>query len=63
MIKKEEAFVKDLIERHVAYTGSPKAKRILDDWKASIGHFVKVMPIEYRRVLDKQEREKVVQYG
>ncbi|MBE9504820.1 MAG: glutamate synthase large subunit [Proteobacteria bacterium] len=61
--KEEETFVKGLIEKHLAFTGSPKAKAILDDWQAFVQRFVKVMPIEYRRVLDKQEREQAVKYG
>jgi glutamate synthase (ferredoxin) len=59
----EQSFVKGLIERHYAYTESPRAKAILESWDASLRRFVKVMPVEYRRVLDKLEREKVVKYG
>lgn len=59
----EKAFVKDLIERHYKFTDSPKAKLLLDDWDAVARRFLKVMPIEYRRVLDKLEREKVVRHG
>jgi len=59
----EQAFVKGLIEKHYAWTESPRAKSVLDNWEAGLGRFVKVMPIEYRRVLDKLEREKVVKYG
>ncbi|MDT8317111.1 MAG: glutamate synthase subunit alpha, partial [bacterium] len=59
----EKAFVKDLIERHYKFTDSPKAKLLLDDWDAAARRFLKVMPIEYRRVLDKLEREKVVRHG
>ncbi len=39
------------IERHVAYTGSAVGKRLLADWRASLGDFVLVFPPEYRRVL------------
>jgi len=59
----EQAFVKGLIEKHYTLTDSPKAKSVLDDWHKAVGSFVKVMPIEYRRVLDELEREKVVKYG
>lgn len=41
-----------LIERHHAWTGSPRAKAILDDWAAWRGKFVKVMPTEYRKALE-----------
>jgi glutamate synthase (NADPH/NADH) large chain len=40
-----------LIEEHVRYTGSPLGNRILDNWEAMIPHFVKVIPVDYKRVL------------
>ncbi len=46
--------VRSLLERHLKYTESAVAKRLLDDWPAAAKRFVKVMPIEYRRVLLEQ---------
>ena len=43
--------VKNLVERHYNYTGSMVARKILDGWKFSVRHFVKVMPRDYKRVL------------
>jgi glutamate synthase (NADPH) large chain len=43
--------VKDLIHRHYEYTGSTVAWRILSGWKDAARHFVKVMPVEYRKVI------------
>ena len=43
-----------LLAEHMERTGSGPAQRILDNWQASIGEFRKVMPRDYRRVL--QER-------
>jgi glutamate synthase (NADPH/NADH) large chain len=40
-----------MIESHVRHTGSPLGNRILDNWELMVPHFVKVMPIEYKRVL------------
>jgi glutamate synthase (NADPH) large chain len=40
-----------LIARHVEYTGSPRGKRILQNWDDSLRHFVKVFPHEYKRAL------------
>ena len=40
-----------LIANHHRYTGSTRAKAILDDWANYVGKFRKVMPIEYRRAL------------
>ncbi|MCM1984328.1 glutamate synthase large subunit [Lyngbya confervoides] len=40
-----------LIQRHHHYTGSAKAARILDQWPAIATQFIKVMPRDYKRVL------------
>ncbi len=47
--------VRDLLIQHAGYTGSAVAKRLLKAWKRSIKEFVKVMPLDYRRVLDEQK--------
>jgi glutamate synthase (NADPH/NADH) large chain len=47
----DEAIVKRLIERHAHYTGSARAKRILERWSEVRPKFVKVFPHEYRRAL------------
>ena len=47
----DEVIVKRLIERHVRYTGSARAKRILERWSEYRPKFVKVFPHEYRRAL------------
>ena len=46
--------IRRLLENHVKYTGSPVAKGILDNWDRELGHFWKVMPNDYRRVLEHQ---------
>ncbi len=46
-----------LLNNHVKYTGSPKASKILDNWQRCLPFFVKVFPMEYRRVLGKMSRE------
>jgi glutamate synthase (NADPH/NADH) large chain len=43
--------LRKLVERHAAFTGSPRAKAILADWDNYVSKFVKVMPVEYRRAL------------
>lgn len=45
----------EMITSHMEATGSPVAQRILDDWDNQVGKFVKVMPIDYRRVLMQQK--------
>jgi len=46
--------VHGLIEDHVRLTGSPRGKKILDNWDHLIARFVKVMPTEYKRVLERR---------
>ena len=41
-----------LIANHLKFTGSTRAREILDDWENSKKKFVKVMPVEYRRALN-----------
>jgi glutamate synthase (NADPH/NADH) large chain/glutamate synthase (ferredoxin) len=48
----DKALLKDFIQRHRAYTGSRKAKTVLDRWDEFLPKFVKVVPVEYRKVLD-----------
>ena len=47
----DEAILKSLIERHFKYTGSTRARTLLDDWSNARGKFVKVFPTEYKRAL------------
>src|SRR5207247_1222926 len=43
--------VGDLIDRHVTYTGSAYAAKILAGWRAMQARFIKVMPRDFKRVL------------
>jgi glutamate synthase domain-containing protein 3 len=54
----DASFVADLLERHHETTRSEKAKRLLTKWEDSLSKFVKVVPIEYRRVLQELERQR-----
>jgi glutamate synthase (NADPH/NADH) large chain len=47
----DETILKGFIERHARYTGSSRAREILDNWAAYRAKFVKVFPTEYRRAL------------
>ncbi len=52
----EEAFLKGLIEKHRVLTDSAVADRLLSAWSESAAKFVRVMPIDYARVLAERER-------
>lgn len=47
----EIADLQQLIQRHAELTRSPKAVRVLADWDKKVPQFVKVMPKDYKRVL------------
>ena len=49
--------LKHMIEKHFKYTCSRKAKYILDNWATCLPLFVKVFPMEYRRVLGQMIKE------
>jgi glutamate synthase (ferredoxin) len=48
--------VRDLLIQHAGYTGSTVAARLLNDWDWAAEKFVKVMPVDYRRVLEEQKK-------
>ncbi len=47
----DAGFVAQLLEEHAHHTGSKKAGRLLTDWENTLRKFIKVVPVEYRRVL------------
>jgi glutamate synthase (NADPH/NADH) large chain len=48
------AEVRRLIEQHHAWTGSTVAEAILGSWDGSLRHFVRVVPTDYRRILERR---------
>jgi len=56
----DEVTLLALINKHVSYTNSERAKAILADWENSRGKFVKVMPNEYKRALIELAEDKVL---
>ncbi len=53
----DEKILRMLIERHMHYTDSARARAILENWQAYLPKFVKVMPVDYRRALAEMEAE------
>ncbi len=49
-----------LVSNHLHYTGSARAKEMLEHWEQYRPKFVKVMPVEYRRALQEMEE---MRYG
>ena len=48
----DAATIQKLLSNHIKYTHSAKAKAVLDDFDNEIRHFIKVMPVEYKRALE-----------
>ena len=51
----DRAELLELLEMHRNYTNSEIAAQLIDEWPASIAKFVKVMPTDYKRVLQEQK--------
>jgi len=52
-----------MIENHLKYTGSSVARTILESWNESLKQFVKVMPTDYKRVLQEQKNQEIKNEG
>jgi glutamate synthase (ferredoxin) len=55
--EEDEDIIEALLKKHFEYTGSAVAKRVLDDLGASLKKIVKIMPKEYKRVLQGKKPE------
>ncbi len=51
--------LRSMIEKHQRFTGSELASRLLTDWDGTLSQFVKVMPTDYKRVLEEQKKKPV----
>ena len=47
----DEEYVGRQLAKHVHYTGSEAAQRVLNHWHQLIKRFIKVMPVDYKRAL------------
>ncbi|MGZ4688598.1 MAG: glutamate synthase large subunit [Acidimicrobiia bacterium] len=50
--EEDAEFLREVIRRHYEETGSAVAQRILERWRREVEHFAKVMPKDYKRVLE-----------
>ena len=58
MTRHDDERLHQLITKHLQFTGSDRARDILESWDTYRPKFVKVMPVEYRRALQEIERER-----
>jgi glutamate synthase (NADPH/NADH) large chain len=56
----DEEFLRDIIKSHQQYTGSELALHVLGYWPHSFKQFIKVMPIDYKAVLEKRKAAQLV---
>ncbi len=54
--EEDKAELLELLEQHASLTGSTVAQGIIDRWPDALAEFVKVMPIDYKRVLEERAR-------
>jgi glutamate synthase domain-containing protein 3 len=61
----DQAILKEMVEGHLLHTGSEKARDLLKVWDKSLANFKKIMPRDYRRVLEerRQREEQPVAAG
>jgi glutamate synthase domain-containing protein 2/glutamate synthase domain-containing protein 1/glutamate synthase domain-containing protein 3 len=59
--------VRTLLERHVRYTGSRRARHLLSNWNEAARRLVRVMPVEYKRAIEvaraKASESEAARYG
>ena len=56
----DEALINKMILDHLTFTGSDVASDLLKNWQETFAQFVKVMPMDYKVVLEKRKAEKKV---
>jgi glutamate synthase (NADPH/NADH) large chain len=56
----DQRVLQTLVYRHFDLTGSPRAKRILENWNAMLPKFVKVFPHEFKRVMRKNVQHETI---
>ena len=59
----EQEEMKSVLERHATFTGSPLAKRLLDNWDDTLPRFTKVIPREYKAMMQNIARLQAEGHG
>jgi glutamate synthase (NADPH/NADH) large chain len=54
------AELRELIEKHEQHTRSTVAAKLLKNWDEALPQFVKVMPTDYKRVLEERRKHAVM---
>ena len=56
--EEDSKWLEELITHYVKETKAVLGKKILEDWQNSVKHFVKVVPVDYKRVMEAAEAAK-----
>ena len=57
--REDEMELQEMINNHLNYTGSELAKEILINWEVYLSQFVKVIPFEYKKILQEIKLEQI----
>jgi glutamate synthase domain-containing protein 2/glutamate synthase domain-containing protein 1/glutamate synthase domain-containing protein 3 len=57
-VGEHEAELKDMLKNYIKYTGSKEAEAIINNWDSAKEKFIKVMPRDYKRVLNEQKEKR-----
>jgi len=60
--KDDRNLLHSLIEKHFQYTNSPRAESILKNWESNLPMFVKVIPVDYRKVLERMKLSEAIDF-
>jgi len=60
LLRFDAARLRILLERHLLFTGSARARVLLEDWDNTVASFVKIMPRDYRRALLELQAERQI---
>lgn len=60
--KQEQDDLHEMIKKHREYTGSKVANKLLSNWEDSVKKFVKVLPLDYKEMLNELEKAKAEGY-
>ncbi|MCG6868445.1 MAG: glutamate synthase large subunit [Gammaproteobacteria bacterium] len=55
MTRHDASRLRRLVEQHLHYTNSTRAREVLEKWEAFLPRFVKVIPVDYRRALEQMK--------
>ena len=61
--REDQAILKEMVEAHLLHTGSARARALLENWGRSLAGFKKIMPRDYRRVLEERKHQEAAAAG